>query len=49
MQIKHLKEINRKFKLPVLQFPMMQQEIRGIGLLKKAADVLAQKGSEKGL
>lgn len=47
MQMKHLKEINRKFKLPVLQFPMMQQEIRGIGLLKKAADVLAQKVSEK--
>ena len=49
MQMKHLKEINGKFKLPLLQFPMMQQEIRGIGLLKKAADVLAQKGSEKGL
>lgn len=40
MQMKYLKEINEKFGLPVLRFPMMQEEIKGLGLLQKAADVL---------
>ena len=40
MQMKYLKEIKEKYKLPVLQFPMMQEEIKGLGLLKTAADLL---------
>ncbi|MEW6714851.1 MAG: TRC40/GET3/ArsA family transport-energizing ATPase [Nitrospirota bacterium] len=30
MQIKYLNEINKRFNLPVLQFPMMQEEVKGI-------------------
>jgi len=37
MQVRYLMEICRKFNLPVLQFPLMQKEIKGIELLKKAA------------
>ena len=40
MQMKYLKEINEKFGLPVLRFPLMQEEIKGLGLLKAAAGVL---------
>jgi arsenite-transporting ATPase len=36
MQIKYLNETNKRFNLPVLQFPMMQDEIKGIERLKKA-------------
>ena len=36
MQMKYLNEITRKFNLPVLQFPMMQEEIKGIERLKTA-------------
>lgn len=36
MQMRYLMEINDRFKLPVLQIPMMQEEIKGMGLLKKA-------------
>nr|MDA8422756.1 ArsA family ATPase [Nitrospiraceae bacterium] len=36
MQMKYLKEIEARFNLPVLQFPMLQEEIRGVELLKKA-------------
>jgi len=42
MQMRYLKEINERFGLPVLQFPMMQEEIRGMELLKKAVMILAQ-------
>lgn len=37
MQMKYLKVINEKFGLPVLRFPMMQEEIRGLERLKQAA------------
>jgi arsenite-transporting ATPase len=37
MQMKYLKEIIEKFNLPVLQFPLMQEEIKGLPRLKTAA------------
>ncbi|GAB4483152.1 MAG: arsenical pump-driving ATPase [Thermodesulfovibrionales bacterium] len=40
MQMKYLKEIQERFNLPVLQFPMMQDEISGIERLKQAASIL---------
>ena len=40
MQMKYLKEIKQKFNLPVLQFPLMQDEIKGFELLKKAVEVI---------
>ena len=40
MQMKYLNEIQERFNLPVLRFPMMQEEIRGLGMLKKAAHSL---------
>ncbi len=40
MQMRYLREIRDRFNLPVLQFPMMQEEIKGLGLLKKAAGLL---------
>ena len=42
MQMKYLKEIHEKFKLPVLRFPMMQEEISGMGRLKQAAGFMEQ-------
>ncbi|MCL4476514.1 MAG: TRC40/GET3/ArsA family transport-energizing ATPase [Nitrospirae bacterium] len=36
MQIKYLEEIKDVFNLPILQFPLMQDEIKGIDALKKA-------------
>jgi len=36
MQIRYLKEIKIRFNLPMLQFPMLQEEIKGIGQLKQA-------------
>jgi arsenite-transporting ATPase len=36
MQIWYLKEIKVRFNLPMLQFPMLQEEIKGIGQLKQA-------------
>ncbi|HBE79893.1 MAG TPA: hypothetical protein DDW65_19260 [Firmicutes bacterium] len=36
MQQKYLKEIQEKFKLPVVQFPMMQEEIKGLKVLNQA-------------
>lgn len=36
MQIKYLKEITNIFKLPVFQFPLMQDEIKGMNALRKA-------------
>lgn len=36
MQMKYLKEIQERFNLPILKFPMMQEEIRGLEMLKKA-------------
>ncbi len=40
MQVKYLKEIKQKFNLPVLQIPLMQDEIKGFELLKKAVAIL---------
>ncbi len=40
MQMKYLQEIKQKFNLPVLQFPLMQDEIKGLELLKKAVALL---------
>jgi arsenite-transporting ATPase len=37
MQMKYLSEIQEKFKLPVLQFPLMQEEIKGLYTLEKAS------------
>jgi len=42
MQMRYLKEINDRFGLPVLQFLMMEEEIKGMELLKKAVKILAQ-------
>jgi len=38
MQMKYLAEIKDKFNLPVLQLPLMQDEVKGIGQLKTAAE-----------
>ncbi|MBI5056373.1 MAG: TRC40/GET3/ArsA family transport-energizing ATPase [Nitrospirae bacterium] len=40
MQMKYLKEIMEKFDLPVLQFPLMQEEIKGVDALNTASDIL---------
>ena len=40
MQMKYLKEIQQKFDLPVLGFPLMQDEIRGFELLRRATALL---------
>lgn len=37
MQMKYLEEIKEKFNLPVLQFLLMQEEIKGLSRLKTAA------------
>ena len=36
MQIKYLGEINKKFKLPLAIYPLMEEEIKGIKLLRAA-------------
>lgn len=36
MQIRYLKEIRDRFNLPMLQFSMLQEEIKGLGQLKHA-------------
>lgn len=36
MQMRYLAEINDRFNLPVLQIPMMQEEIKGMELLRRA-------------
>ena len=40
MQVKYLEEIKERFGLPVVQFPLMQEEIKGISRLKMAATCL---------
>ena len=40
MQMKYLEEIKKKFNLPVLQFPLMQEEIKGLIRLKAAVGTL---------
>ena len=36
MQLRYLKEIKDRFNLPVLRFPMLQEEVKGLGQLKSA-------------
>lgn len=43
MQMRYLAEINDRFKLPVLQFPMMGSEIKGLKMLEEAARLLDSK------
>lgn len=40
MQLKYLEEIKVRFNLPMLQFPLMQEEIKGLSRLKAAAESL---------
>jgi arsenite-transporting ATPase len=40
MQIKYLQEIKERFGLPMLQFPLMQVEIKGLNRLEAAAAIL---------
>jgi arsenite-transporting ATPase len=40
MQMKYLKEIKERFSLPVLRFPLMQDEIRGLERLSGAVDFI---------
>jgi arsenite-transporting ATPase len=40
MQMKYLEEIKKRYGLPVLQFPLMQEEIKGLTRLKEAAVTL---------
>jgi arsenite-transporting ATPase len=40
MQMKYLREIKERFNLPVLRFPLMQDEIRGLERLSGAVDFM---------
>jgi arsenite-transporting ATPase len=40
MQMKYLREIKGRFSLPVLQFPLMQDEIRGLERLSGVLDLI---------
>ncbi|GBE33192.1 arsenical pump-driving ATPase [bacterium BMS3Bbin05] len=40
MQLKYLREIKERFNLPVLRVSLMQEEIKGLELLKKSAGTL---------
>ncbi|HEY6000663.1 MAG TPA: TRC40/GET3/ArsA family transport-energizing ATPase [bacterium] len=40
MQLKYLKDIDDRFALPVLRFPLMAEEIRGLDLLRRATAAL---------
>ena len=40
MQVKYLEEIKMKFGLPILQIPLMQEEIKGLNRLKAAVNIL---------
>jgi arsenite-transporting ATPase len=40
MQMKYLKEIKERFNLPVLRFPLMQDEIKGLERLSGALDFI---------
>jgi len=46
MQMKYLKEIHERFDLPLLQFPMLQDEIRGLPALREAAEHLVSQPEE---
>jgi len=40
MQLGYLKEITERFDLPVLRFPLLQEEIKGLETLSNAAELL---------
>ncbi len=40
MQMKYLREIKERFNLPVLRFPLMQDEIRGLERLGGTLDFI---------
>lgn len=40
MQMKYLKEIKERFNLPILQLPLMQDEVRGLERLSGAVDFI---------
>ncbi len=42
MQMKYLKEIKEKFNLPMLQFPLMQEEIKGLEPLNNLVTLWSQ-------
>lgn len=46
MQMKYLGEIQSKFNLPVLQFPMMQEEIKGVEALSAAVKTLTERDKD---
>ena len=40
MQVKYLRQIIERFDLPVLQFPMMQEEMKGFEALRHGLAIL---------
>ncbi len=42
MQLKYLEEIKKRFGLPVLEFPLMEDEIRGMEMLERALSYLVE-------
>jgi arsenite/tail-anchored protein-transporting ATPase len=46
MQAKYLREINERFALPIAVMPLLEAEIRGIPMIRRAADELFTKQSE---
>jgi len=36
MQLKYLDDIRERFRLPILQFPMMEEDIEGLKQIKQA-------------
>jgi len=47
MQLRYLKQIDNKFSVPVLQFPLMAEEIKGLKLLRGATNALEQAESNR--
>lgn len=43
MQEKYLTEIKERFELPVIIMPLLESEIKGIGMIKKASKLLSSK------
>ena len=40
MQEKYLGEIKERFQLPVTVMPLLESEIKGLGMIKKASELL---------
>ncbi len=47
MQMKYLQEIHERFQLPILEFPMLRDELRGLPALEEAAMHLETKREER--